>query len=78
MHIMLYMLICWQIYVNLLTNAKSTNCSNRSNSMRDIVMLLTSVIIVISLTVMTDFIAVLKLLAGLDAIANLDKSASHI
>jgi len=41
-------------------------------------MLLTSVIIVISLTVMTDFIAVLKLLAGLDAIANLDKSASHI
>ena len=75
---MLYMLICWQIYVNLLTNAKSTNCSNRSNSMRDIVMLLTSVIIVISLTVMTDFIAVLKLLAGLDAIANLDKSASHI
>lgn len=78
MHIMLYMLICWQIYVNLLTNAKSTNCSNRSNSMWDIVVLLTSVIIVISLTVMTDFIAVLKLLAGLDAIANLDKSASHI
>lgn len=29
-------------------------------------MLLTSVIIVISLTVMTDFITVLKLLAGLD------------
>ena len=37
-----------------------------------------SVVIVISFTVMTDFMTVLKLLAGLDAIGNLDKSASRI